>query len=105
MFNIPDMMKKAQEVQEQLQSVQQELRGKTISGEAGAGMVKVVVTGAQEIISISIEESLVAEGNKKMLEDLVIAAVNNGLNNSRAMAESEMKRVTSMLPKIPGLPF
>ncbi len=105
MFNIPDMMKKAQEVQDQLQNVQQELRNKTIGGESGAGMVKVVFTGTQDLVSLNIEESLIAEGNKKMLEDLVVAAINNGMQNSRAMAESEMKRVTSMLPKIPGLPF
>jgi nucleoid-associated protein EbfC len=105
MFNIPDMMKKAQEVQGQLQSIQQDLRNRTTTGESGAGMVTVVVTGAQELVSIEIEASILQADNKKMVEDLIIAAVNNGLHNSRAMAETEMKKVTSLLPNIPGLPF
>jgi DNA-binding YbaB/EbfC family protein len=104
-LNLGDLMKQAQHVQEEMQRVQDELRRKTVSAESGAGMVKVVVTGAQELVSLTVEPHLLTPDNAQMLQDLVVAAVNKGLQESRAMAETEIKSLTGMLPKLPGLPL
>lgn len=104
--NMAGMMKQIQKMQADMQKSQEELANKTVSAESGGGMVKVVANGHKEIISIKIEEEIIREGDKDMLEDLVVAAVNKALENAGKLAEDEMSSITKgMLPpgfNIPG---
>lgn len=81
----PDMrqlMKQAQKMQEQLAAAQQELATKTFEGTAGGGVVKATVSGSQELVSVSIEPSVVDPEDVEMLEDLVVAAVNQAMKSA-----------------------
>ena len=95
-------MKQAQKMQAQMAKVQEELAQKTVEASAGGGMVTVVVTGKQEIRSITIEPEVIDASDKEMLQDLVVAAVNEGLRKSQEMVAEEMKKITGGL-QIPGL--
>ncbi|HEX9006084.1 MAG TPA: YbaB/EbfC family nucleoid-associated protein [Bacteroidota bacterium] len=104
MPNIPGMMKQIQKMQEKMAQVQAALEGKTVEAEAGGGMVKVTVNGKQQVVKITIEKEVVNPEDIAMLEDLVIAAVNKGLEEAAKMAQEEMSKATNgMLPNIPGL--
>ena len=102
MKNIGNIMKQAQKMQAQMAKVQEELAQKTVEASAGGGMVTVVVTGKQEIMSIAIEPEVIDASDKEMLQDLVVAAVNEGLRKSQEMVAEEMKKITGGL-QIPGL--
>jgi DNA-binding YbaB/EbfC family protein len=102
MTNIGSIMKQAQKMQAQMAKVQEELAQKTVEASAGGGMVTVVVTGKQEIMSITIEPEVIDASDKEMLQDLVVAAVNEGLRKSQEMVAEEMKKITGGL-QIPGL--
>ena len=102
MKNIGNIMKQAQKMQAQMAKVQEELAQKTVEASAGGGMVTVVVTGKQEIMSVTIEPEVIDASDKEMLQDLVVAAVNEGLRKSQEMVAEEMKKITGGL-QIPGL--
>ncbi|HEY3524204.1 MAG TPA: YbaB/EbfC family nucleoid-associated protein [Candidatus Limnocylindrales bacterium] len=92
-------------VQQQMQEmarIQAELEATIVDGSAGGGAVKATVTGKQELVSLSIEPSAVDPSDVEMLQDLVVAAVNDALRASRQLAESKLAGVTGGL-KIPGL--
>jgi len=95
-------MKQAQKIQAQIAKVQEELAQKTIEASAGGGMIIVVVNGKQEIVSIKIEPEVVDAKDIEMLQDLVIAAVNEALKRSQEMVSEEMRKITGGL-HIPGL--
>jgi hypothetical protein len=98
------MMKQIQKMQEKMAQVQEELEGKTVSAEAGGGMVRVTANGKQRIIKIVIDREVVNPAETEMLEDLVLAAANKALDEAAKMAQDEVAKVTSgMLPNIPGL--
>ena len=99
---IQDLMKHAQQMQQEMMRVQQELATKTVEASSGGGMVTVVVNGRQELVSISIEPSVVDPDDVEMLQDLIMAAVNEGLAKSQDMIKEEMAKVTGGL-SIPGL--
>jgi len=102
--NMSGMMKQIQEMQQRVAKVQEELEGKTTTGESGGGMVKVTANGKQEVVSIKIDKEVVNPEEMDMLEDLILAATNKALENAGKMAKEEMSKVTSgMLPNIPGL--
>ena len=104
-FKMPDMaglMQAAQKMQSELARVQEGLAQRTVEASAGGGMVTVVANGRQEILSIKIEKSVVDPADIGMLQDLVVAGVNQALAKSREMAQAEMARVTGGLA-IPGL--
>lgn len=101
------MLKQVQKMQAEMEKVQNELGNKTVSAESGGGMVKATANGKKEIISIEIDNEVISSGDKEMIEDLVVAAVNKALESANKMAEEEMANVTKgMMPpglNIPGM--
>ena len=102
MKGMGDMMKQAQKLQAKMIKLQEELADKTVETSAGGGMVKVVANGKQQIISINIEKEVVDPEDVEMLQDLILAAVNDALAKSQEMVSGEMGKLTGGL-KIPGL--
>lgn len=96
------MMKQAQQMQAKLATLQNELAEREIEATAGGGMVKVVVNGKQELISITINKECVDPNDTEMLEDLVKTAMNQALKESSDMVSNAMSKVTGGL-SIPGL--
>ena len=97
-----DLLKQAQEMQSRMAKIQEELANKTVQGSAGGGMVHVTVNGQFNIMAVQLETSVVNPAEKEMLEDLILAAVNDGMRKARELASSEMSKLTGGL-KIPGL--
>ncbi|ACL03695.1 MULTISPECIES: YbaB/EbfC family nucleoid-associated protein [Desulfatibacillum] len=97
-----NIMKQAQKLQNQMAKLQEELGDKTVEASAGGGMVKVVVNGKQQVLSIEIEKEVVDPEDVEMLQDMVLAAVNEGLNKSQDMVQGEMGKLTGGM-NIPGL--
>jgi DNA-binding YbaB/EbfC family protein len=97
-----DLLKQAQEMQARMAKIQEELAGKTVQGSAGGGMVQVTVNGQLSLTAVQIEAAVVNPTEKEMLEDLVLAAVNDGMRRARELASGEMSKLTGGL-KIPGL--
>ena len=96
------MLKQVQKMQAEMQRVQEELGNKTVTEEAGGGMIKATANGAKELISIEIDPQVINSDEKEILEDLVVAAVNKALQSASKMAEEEMAKITKgMMP--PGL--
>ena len=102
MHNIGNIMKQAKKMQEKMGRLQQELETRTIEAQAGGGMVKVLVNGKFEVVSLKIEKDVVNPEDIEMLQDLIVAAVNEGVRKSQEMAQSEMAKITGGL-SIPGL--
>lgn len=102
MHNIGNIMKQAKKMQEKMGRLQQELEARTIEAQAGGGMVKVLVNGKFEIVSLKIEKDVVNPEDVEMLQDLIVAAVNEGIRKSQEMASSEMAKITGGLG-IPGM--
>jgi len=108
MKGIPSMgnlMKQAQQLQTKMARLQEELGEKTVDASSGGGMVSVVVNGRQEIISIKIDREVINPDDADMLQDLIVAAVNDGIAKAKSMVNEEMSRITGglNLPSIPGL--
>jgi DNA-binding YbaB/EbfC family protein len=100
--NLGNMMKQAQKLQSRMLEMQEELGNKTVTVQVGGGMVEVVANGRQEILSLRIDPEVVNPDDTDMLQDLVMAAVNDALNRSREMVSEEMSKLTGGM-KIPGL--
>ena len=96
------MLKQAQKIQAQLTKIQEEMAQRTIEASSGGGMVSVVVNGKQEVISIKIEREVVDPDDIDMLQDLILAALNEGIRKSQEMVSEEMRKLTGGL-SIPGL--
>jgi DNA-binding YbaB/EbfC family protein len=101
--NMGRMMKQVQKMQADLARIQEELKEKTAEGTAGGGVVKVTVNGHQEILAVKIAPEAVDPDDVEMLQDLIIAAVNDALRKCQDMISKEMGKVTGGL-NIPGLP-
>ena len=102
MANFGNIMKQAKKMQERMARLQQELETKTVDASSGGGMVSVVVNGKFEIITLKIEKDVVNAEDVEMLQDLVMAAVNEGVRKAQEMATAEMSKITGGL-NIPGL--
>ena len=102
MQNFGNIMKQAKKMQERMMQLQEELALKTVEATAGGGMVSVTVNGKFEILSLKIEKEVVTPDDVEMLQDLVIAAVNEGIRKAQEMASSEMGKITGGM-QIPGL--
>src|SRR5215208_4901490 len=98
-----NLAKMAQQMQADMARVQGELDALTLEGTAGGGAVTAVVNGRQEVVSVTIEREVVDPDDVEMLQDLIIAAVNDGLRRIRETAEEKMSRVTGGLRLPPGL--
>lgn len=102
MKNMQQLMKQAQKMQEQMMKAQEELAHKTVEGSAGGGVITVVATGHKSIQSITIKPEAVDPDDVEMLQDLVLAAVNDALKKADEMVSSEMGKFSGGM-KLPGL--
>jgi hypothetical protein len=100
--NMNQLMKQAQQFQSKMSKLQEELEKETVEASAGGGMVNVVVSGKQEVLSISIDPEVIDPEDVEMLQDLILAAVNDGLARSREMVNQRMSELTGGM-NIPGL--
>ncbi|MBI2416418.1 MAG: YbaB/EbfC family nucleoid-associated protein [Ignavibacteriales bacterium] len=103
---MPGMMKQIQDMQRKMQKMQEELGNKTVTEEAGGGMIKVTVNGNKEVVSLEIDPQVISADEKEILEDLVVAAVNKALASAKKMEEDGMSSLTKgLMPpgmNIPG---
>ena len=95
------MLRQVQQMQDRVQKVQKELESETVEATAGGGAVTVVATGSQKLVSVRIDPE--AAGDTEMLQDLVVAAVNEAMERSKEMAAAKMQSVASGLGLPPGL--
>ena len=102
MKGMGNVMKQAQKLQAKMQRLQEEMAEKTIETTSGGGMVKVVASGKQQVVSIQIEKEVVDPDDVEMLQDLILAAVNDALLKSQEMVTQEVSKLTGGL-NIPGL--
>lgn len=100
--NMNKMMKQVQKMQQDMAKMQEELANRTVEATAGGGAVKVVASGKQEIVSITLKPEAVDPEDIEMLQDLLLAAVNEALRQSQEMVSKEMGKLTGGL-NIPGL--
>ncbi len=101
-MNMGDLLKQAQEFQQKMGTVQEELSLKIVTGTAGGGMVTATVNGKGELVGLAIEQDIVNPDDVQMLQDLVCAAVNDGLNKARDLGKEEMGKLTGGL-NLPGM--
>lgn len=102
MQNFGNIMKQAKKMQERMMELQEGLASRTVEAAAGGGMVAVVVNGKFEVLSLKIEKEVVNADDVEMLQDLIVAAVNEGVRKAQEMAASEMAKITGGM-QIPGL--
>ncbi len=101
-MNIQKMLQQAQQMQTKLAATQAELANKTVEASAGGGKIVVTANGAGDVLSIKIDPSVVDPQDVEMLEDLVLVGVKQAIENGRALAADEMKKVTGGM-NLPGL--
>ena len=99
-MNIQGMMKKAQQMQKKITDVQTEFEAREIEGHAGGGSVKITINGKKQVLKLAIDPALIDPTDKEMLEDTLIAAINDAGNKADTLLGDEMNRVSSSL----GLP-
>ena len=106
-MDIADMMKQAGEMQAKMQEMQEKIAGLEVTGEAGGGMVKVVMNGRGYAKAVAIERSLIKEDDAEILEDLITAAINDAKSKMETQSQEQMKGITEGLSLPPGmkLPF
>ena len=100
--NMNNMMKQMQKMQKQMEEMQQQLEEKEVEASSGGGAVTALVNGKKELLNITIDESVVDPEDVDMLQDLIIAAVNEAMRKAENMVNEEMKKVTGGI-NIPGL--
>ena len=101
--NIGNLMKQAQKMQKDMEKIQEELKDKIVEASAGGGAITVVATAEKEIKEINIKPEVVDPDDVEMLQDLILAAVNEALRKADEMANAEMGKVTGGLGGLPGM--
>jgi nucleoid-associated protein EbfC len=102
-FDIQGMMQQAKKMQEEVESIKNELANKTVTAESGGGFVTATMTGDNKLVSIKIATELLTQNDISMVEDLVVAAVNKAIDKVNELTSSDMGRLKNMMPSIPGL--
>ncbi len=102
MKGMSDMIRQAQKMQRKMSELQEELKTREVEAQAGGGMITVTATCGGQVAKVSIDPSVLEAGDKEMLEDLVLAAVNEALKQGREVMEAEMGKLTGGI-NIPGL--
>jgi len=97
-----DLMKQAKAMQERLTSLQAEVGARTVEASSGGGMVTAKVNGKMQVLSVTIDPEILRADDRDMLQDLIVAAVNEALRQAQAMMADEMSKLTGGL-RIPGL--
>ena len=100
-FDMNNLLKQAQAMQEKVKQMQEEIASTEVTGEAGAGMVKVTMNGRHDVRQVEIDPSLMSE-DKEMLEDLLAAAVNDAVRRVEASQQEKMAGLTGGMPMPPG---
>jgi len=105
--NIGNLMKEAQKTAERMQSLEEELSQQTLEAGSGGGMVKATVTGAGQLVGLAIDPKVVDPDDVEMLQDLILSAIREALEQASKLREEKIQGITGGLdlPKIPGLPF
>lgn len=103
MPNMGQLMKQAQQIQTKMAKLQEDLGERTVDASSGGGMVIVVANGRQEVLSIKIEQEVIDPDDAEMLQDLIMAAVNDALARAKEMVNEEMGKLTKGM-NIPGMP-
>jgi len=100
--NMGGFLKQAQQMQKKMAETQENLKNRVVEGTAGGGMVSAMVNGHQEVLKLKIEQQVVDPDDVEMLEDLILAAINQAMKKSKDLAKEEMAKVTGGL-SIPGM--
>ena len=101
--NFNDMMKKAQEMQKKMQEMQNSLSNLEVEGTSGGGMVKVIMNCKNEVKKIDLDPSIIKNDEKEVMEDLIIAALNDAKSKAEEKSQEEMKKLTGGLGLPPGM--
>ncbi len=101
-MDMNSIMQQAQQFQQNMARIQEELGQKTVTGSAGGGMVTVTANGQCEILSVVIERAIIVDKEAEMLQDLIVAAINDALRKAKDLAKTEMGKLTGGL-NLPGL--
>ncbi|MEW6500360.1 MAG: YbaB/EbfC family nucleoid-associated protein [Thermodesulfobacteriota bacterium] len=101
-MNMNHLMQQAQQFQKKMAQMQEELAGRTTSSSVGGGMVQATVNGRHELVRLAIEKEVIDPNDPAMLQDLIVAAVNDAMKKAEAMIQAEMGKLTGGM-KIPGL--
>lgn len=100
--NMNELMKQAQAMQEKMQKMQEDVAKLEVTGESGAGLVKIVMNGRHDVRSVNIDNSLLSE-EKEILEDLIAAAINDAVRKVESTSQEQMQKLTGGLQLPPGL--
>jgi len=103
MPNMGQLMKQAQQIQTKMAKLQEDLGDRTVEASSGGGMVIAVANGRQEVLSVKIEPEVIDPDDAEMLQDLIMAAVNDALTRAKDMVNEEMGKLTKGM-NIPGMP-
>jgi DNA-binding YbaB/EbfC family protein len=103
MNNFSDMMKKAQEMQKKMQEIQDSLSNLEVEGTSGGGIVKIIMNCKNEVKKIDIDSSIIKNDEKEVMEDLIIAALNDAKSKAEEKSQEEMKKLTGGLGLPPGM--
>ena len=101
--NFNDMMKKAQEMQKKMQEMQNSLSNLEVEGTSGGGVVKVIMNCKNEVKKIDVDPSIIKQDDKTMMEDLIVAALNDAKSKAEEKSQDEMKKLTGGLGLPPGM--
>lgn len=101
-MDMSEIMRQAQQMQQKMSQVQNDLAGRTVSASVGGGMVSVTLNGKNELLSVRIDKEVINPEDQAMLQDLIVSAVNEGIKKAQDMAQAEMRKITGGI-NIPGI--